>query len=135
LILHPESGSVVCSSAGHCKPIIVRDKTGFVEEFTFEVGIPLGLFEPTGDEYQDQTIQLMPCDGIFLYTDGLSDLVDENRARYGIENLKKSLERSLQEGSKKLVFNVLEDMNRFRSQTPLEDDVTIVYMKAERTIQ
>lgn len=123
------SNSAICSNAGHCKPLVVRTKTEFVEEISFEDGIPLGLFETTGEQYIDQVIELLPADGIFLYTDGLSDMVDAKRNRYGVEGVKKSIENTFGFGAKETTYRIIDDMNRYKQMTPLEDDVTMVYIK------
>lgn len=130
-IVRSDSHSVVCANAGHCHPIVVRSKAGFVEEVVFDIGIPLGLFEPSGDEYQDHTIELMPGDGVFLYSDGLPELVGQNRERLGTEKIKEILDRATESDPKSL-FNLLQkEIKAFQNDTPLEDDVTMVYLKSE----
>jgi len=129
LVLKREDPAITIASAGHCKPLIVRTKSGFVEEKNFEVGIPLGLFDAGSEEYVDQVIELMPSDGILLYSDGLTDAVNPARTRFGVENLKKSLEKSGDLTSEGIVNFVMDDVEKFRENTPLEDDVTMVYIK------
>lgn len=130
-LIRTNSLEVVASSAGHCKPLVIRSKAGFVEEVTFEVGIPLGLFEPSGDEYQDQTLDLLPGDGVFLYSDGLPDLVGPERARFGTERLKSLLEQNTELSPKHLLELLKSEVRKFRREIPLEDDVTMVYFKSE----
>ncbi len=131
LILQEKKNSVVFSSAGHCRPLIIRAKNDFIEEKNFEIGIPLGLFEPVGEEYVDQIIELTPYDGIFLFTDGLPDMVNSNHQRYGMESLKKALEKSPDSPAETMISNILDDAFKFRGKCPLEDDVTLLYIKSE----
>ncbi|MBF0499894.1 MAG: serine/threonine-protein phosphatase [Candidatus Riflebacteria bacterium] len=134
VIIEAGSTTVSCSSAGHCRPLIVRAGGGFVEEAGFEAGIPLGLFEISEGGYVNQAIDLMPGDGIFLYTDGLTDMVSNrhNRERYGIERLRSAMEKVTAGKASVLVREIVDGMNIFRGKTPLEDDVTMVYIKAEK---
>ncbi|MBI3039719.1 SpoIIE family protein phosphatase, partial [bacterium] len=94
VLLRAGASKAIVAGAGHCKPLVSRTKTGFVEESCLEVGIPLGLFEVPEGGYLDQTIDLMPNDGIFLFTDGVSDLMNTSRERFGLERLKQSIEKS-----------------------------------------
>ncbi|HNV71032.1 MAG TPA: SpoIIE family protein phosphatase, partial [Candidatus Ozemobacteraceae bacterium] len=128
-----ESGSTqaICSSAGHCKPLIVRPGIGLVEELNFEVGIPLGLFDMGEEGYSDILIDLIPGDGIFLYSDGVSDLTNAARERYGTERVRRDLDDAPRNRAAAAVYHLLERMNRFKGQSPLEDDVTMVFIKSE----
>lgn len=133
VMVRADSSQVLCSSAGHCKPLVVRSGAGFVEEVNFEVGIPLGLFDQGEDAYVDQVIDLIPGDGVFLYTDGVSELAGRNRERYGTERIQRVIEQ-LPPGTRSsaLVYALLDDMNRFKGSLALEDDVTMVYFRLEK---
>lgn len=130
-LINADNNTVVFSSAGHCKPFIVREKNGFVEDIHFESGIPLGLFDSPCGGYIDQTIDLFPGDGIFLFSDGVSDLMNSRRERFGTERLKSVLEKSAGEKASALVYRVIDEMNRFKEKTIHEDDITMVYVKSE----
>ncbi len=131
VIVETGSAQAVCSSAGHCKPLIVRPGIGLVEELNFEVGIPLGLFDVGEEAYNDVTIDLIPGDGIFLYSDGVTDLTNPARERYGTERVRRDLEDAPNNRAAAAVYHLLERMNRFKGQAPLEDDVTMVFIKSE----
>ncbi len=126
------SRSVKCASAGHCKPIVVRAGSGFVEEIEFDAGIPLGLFEQDENAYTETQIELLPGDGVFLYTDGVIDLLDRNRERFGVERLKTALDNAPDGKAAMLVYHVMSVMNKFKETQPHEDDITMVYVKSEK---
>jgi len=127
-----ESRSVVCANAGHCKPLVVRTGNGFVEEIEFEAGIPLGLFEQEENAYPERRIELLPGDGFFLFSDGVVDLLNRNRDRFGVERLKTALDNAPEGKASSLVYHVMSTMNRFKETYPHEDDITMVYVKSEK---
>lgn len=129
--LRPNSPRVVFASAGHCRPLVVRTRNGFVEDIQTEVGIPLGLFDTPDGEYLDMTIELMPADGVLLFTDGLTDATNRDRERYGHERVKLAAERAPTQRAAEVVYHLMADLNRFKGPVPLEDDTTIVYFKWE----
>jgi len=129
--IRPDDPKVFFASAGHGKPLIFRKKNGFVEEPAGQVGIPLGLFDTPEEEYQDLPIDLMPQDGIMLYTDGLTDATNHNRDRYGIERVKLSLEKATGQKASEIVFCIMNDLNHFKGTAPLEDDTTILFLKLD----
>ncbi|HOY67168.1 MAG TPA: SpoIIE family protein phosphatase [Candidatus Ozemobacteraceae bacterium] len=127
-----DSRTVVCASAGHCRPLVVRTGSGFVEEVEFEAGIPLGLFEQEENAYPERCIELLPGDGVFLYTDGVIDLLNRERERFGVERLKTALDNAPEGKASSLVYHVMAGMNRFKETYPHEDDITMVYVKSEK---
>lgn len=131
-VFDPQKRTVTCASAGHCKPLIVRSGSGFVEEIDFEAGIPLGLFDQEENAYSERTIDLLPGDGVYLYTDGVPDLLNRNGERFGIERLKSALDNAPAGKAASLVYHVMNEMNRFKETLPHDDDITMVYVKSEK---
>ncbi len=130
-IFTANSTEITLASAGHCKPMVLRTRTGFVEEISFEVGIPLGLFPDKETDYVDQKVDLIPGDGIFFYSDGLTDIFDSQRRRLGTEGLRQILEKGMSKKSQELVYQVIGEMNRFKKATSHEDDITMVFCRSE----
>jgi GAF domain-containing protein len=69
LVLHPESGTVRASSAGHLRPIL--RSSGFVD---LPRGVPLGAPAPTRESV---TLTLDPGELLLLYSDGMVERRDE----------------------------------------------------------
>ncbi|RCK81531.1 MAG: Serine phosphatase RsbU, regulator of sigma subunit [Candidatus Ozemobacter sibiricus] len=129
--LRPNSPRIVFASAGHCRPLVVHTRQGFVEDVQTDVGIPLGLFDTPDGEYLDMVLDLMPGDGVLLFTDGLTDATNPARERYGHERLKLSAERAPTQRAAEFVDHLMADLHRFKGPVPLEDDTTIVYFRWE----
>lgn len=131
--LRPNSSNVILSSAGHCRPLIVRTKNGYVEEYQPEVGIPLGLFDTPEFDYPENQITLMPSDGILLFTDGITDALNSKHERFGLSRLRLSLEKGIDLPSTQMVKQLISDLNNFKGSKPLEDDTTLLYIKWQPT--
>ena len=85
-ILDPVSGDMRYANAGHTWPVLLGEG---VQVLHPETGIALGLFEDA--DIQDETMTLSPGQGLFLYTDGLTDALNAQRAPFGMNRLLETL--------------------------------------------
>lgn len=69
-ILTLSTGQLICANAGHEYPAI-RHKDGKYELIISDHCPPLAAIEDI--EYEDETIDLLPGDSLFLYTDGVPE--------------------------------------------------------------
>ncbi len=84
-LVFPSGGrSVRAVSAGH--PGLLLRRRGKVHWVEPQAGIALGLF-PGCEDWTETEIQLSPCDGVVLYTDGLFEGRTAPSARLGEEGL------------------------------------------------
>ena len=85
LILDPRTHQVQTVNAGHMRPI-VRRNAGDIEEIgDQECGVPLGIVKGYG--YQDCTFTLSPGDLVVIYSDGVTDGMNAEMARFGTSRL------------------------------------------------
>jgi sigma-B regulation protein RsbU (phosphoserine phosphatase) len=77
-----ESGTLCYANAGHNKPIIIGSKAEFLD---IDCGIALGLFEDSG--IIDCSINLKNNSGILLYTDGVTDTINQDKRFFGENRL------------------------------------------------
>jgi sigma-B regulation protein RsbU (phosphoserine phosphatase) len=54
---------------------------------TMGLGFPIGLVEEIGDFIAQGEVQLNPGDVVVLYTDGIPEAFDINKAQYGLKRL------------------------------------------------
>ena len=108
------------ANAGHNPPII---KNG--DEFEFlevDEGIVLGILEDY--EFVTQAIDLP--EKIILYTDGITDAVNEDEENYGDERLMECLKNSPGEN---IIKAILDDVNEFTEDNGQFDDMTILILE------
>ncbi|MBU1109817.1 MAG: serine/threonine-protein phosphatase [Candidatus Riflebacteria bacterium] len=117
--------------AGHAMPLINRPRSGYVEIAQLAGGVPLGLFNQGVEPYQNQVIQLLPGDGILIYTDGAIDFSGSQGSRFGSEDLKVLLDKMPEQYADDLLANLADQLipDKFREK-PLED-YTFIYASTE----
>ncbi|MBF0407733.1 MAG: SpoIIE family protein phosphatase [Candidatus Riflebacteria bacterium] len=131
VLVDPRTDKLVCSNAGHCKPIIIKADRSETQYIEFNSGIPLGLFECEADEYKNLEIKLEKGDSVLLYSDGLSELAGPSRKRMSADLLKTMLLESDNSSPEKFIGWLRDQIDLFREGVPFEDDLTLVYMLAE----
>lgn len=85
-VLDPCSGNLTYANAGHTYPVLLRSDAVFLRP---DEGIALGLFDDA--QILDETMKLLPGEGIFLYTDGLTDALSAQKVPFGMERLLETL--------------------------------------------
>lgn len=113
-------------NAGH-NPPYYYNKSGIKKELT-EGGIILGIFEDY-DNYSIGHLDLLPGDGVFLFTDGITEARNEKDEEYSENNLKKIILNFSNSSAKKLKNMVIEDLKRFQGNAAQSDDVTLAIIK------
>ena len=83
LLLDPATGRMQYANAGHNPPLLLRD--GTATYLKPDPGIALGLFDDA--DIRTETLQLNCGEGIMLYTDGVTEAVNAERAFYGTQRL------------------------------------------------
>ncbi len=122
-ILELKTGIMRCSNAGHEYPEILHSG-GSYELLADEHGMALGIFEE--NEFPEYEIRLDPGDRIFVYTDGVTEAVNENREQYREERLREKLNSGKDSDQKTLLNGVLEDIESFAGAAEQFDDITMM---------
>jgi len=114
---------VVFSNAGHPPALLIRKANLELRELVEESGLALGL--AADYDYRNHEEKLEIGDTIFLYTDGLSDISNQNGEVFGLDNLKSVVANNLKLQSATLIQTILNAIDRFTGSTP-EDDITVL---------
>jgi sigma-B regulation protein RsbU (phosphoserine phosphatase) len=129
LIISPD-GSVAFANGGHTFPYVMRRSGNTVELSILPVrSNPLGSNNPliaTGEH------KLTPGDFMILTSDGLTDRVSESGSRYGDKRLRKALVDQVGKASTdiaSLCDRIVEEVNEFGGQQPVDDDITLVVVQ------
>jgi sigma-B regulation protein RsbU (phosphoserine phosphatase) len=115
------TGDVDICNAGHNPPLLLQGSR--VEDIK-ATGLPLGMF--CEERFTVSRVSLAPGDTILVYTDGLSEAVDERDAQYGTERLYDVARERCLLPPEDLVSACLDDLNSFRSGATNSDDLTIM---------
>ena len=100
-------------------------------------GLVLGLQMDGGGMFerllQEQTIPLRDGDLYALYTDGISEAMNEADDCFGDERLGRLLEEHAELPSEELRERLLREIAAFVGSAPQHDDMTMILLKIERT--
>lgn len=124
-ILDPATGKLQYANAGHDLPY--RRCSEQVEELR-ATGMPLGLMP--GMKYEEKETTLEAGDSLLLYTDGLVEAHNPQRAMYGFPRLQKLLGVIRDHEGTALIRSLLDDLASFTEPGwEQEDDVTLVAVR------
>ena len=126
-VLNTKTGALDYANAGHNPPYILSANGGPVEALEPTGGILLGCFED--QPYVMKTRVLAPGEGIFLFTDGVTEAFDTSLSEYGDERLRAVLGTVNHSEAREIVRAVVGDVNRFTGLMPQSDDITILMLK------
>ncbi|MDO4549993.1 MAG: SpoIIE family protein phosphatase [Planctomycetia bacterium] len=122
-ILQPLSGEVKIVNAGHVPPIIVK-KDGTVQVKDDIIGgLPVGVIE--NSEYEEVTLTLEPGDSLFMFTDGVTDAINEKAEMFGLNRVLYCWSTpftSIQQQGMALI----RDIQRFVGTVPNADDICVL---------
>jgi sigma-B regulation protein RsbU (phosphoserine phosphatase) len=113
------------SNAGHNYPILARS-TGKVE--LLQTGGPvIGAFADM--EFPSTSVQLQEDDVLFLFTDGLSEAMDDSGAEYTEERVRSFVREKRILSPEEIMEAILSDVKQFDPSYPPKDDTTVVALK------
>lgn len=122
VLIDTKAKTLMYSNAGHFEQYILRKK-GTIEELR-EPSKPLGILPDS--VYKNKTVPLLPGDRIVLYTDGVTEAVNESREQYGEERLTRILAGGNGTSSASLMKAVLDGVASFQGKAEQFDDITLV---------
>ena len=82
-----------------------------------------------GVPYKSERIQLQPGEGLFLFTDGLTEATNEAQDLFSEERLEAALRNCAAHPLPSLVGSVTEEVRKFVAGAPLADDLTIMTVR------
>ncbi|MBL8728697.1 MAG: serine/threonine-protein phosphatase [Planctomycetes bacterium] len=125
--LRDSDHSVEYVSAGHNDLLVYRAATDRVEAIASESTI-LGFLAAPG--YESRRIELAPGDCMLLFTDGITEAMDENEDMFGDDRLAALLAQLAPGRSATgIVDGLMHEFDRFRRGRMGLDDVTVVVIR------
>ncbi len=125
-ILNIKTGNLNFCNAAHT-PTYIKKLNGEIIELAQSHGLPLGLY-PNKD-YSDSNIKLDKGDSIVLYTDGVTELQDENNKHFGNERFVENLQHLIDSEPENLVKRIEKSLDIFRGKATQVDDITLMCIK------
>ena len=124
-VLDSKRGVFTYSNAGHNQPVF-RRASGEIE-YLKEGGMALGVFPDSN--YQEKSISLKTGDILLFYTDGITEVFDEEGKEFGVDRLLEALGESSHLSAKEITDYIVNKANEFRFRDRDIDDLTMIIIK------
>lgn len=123
--LNLDTGLVHFSNAGHNPPVLIRNgKASFLQQ---KSNLILAAME--GVKYREQILQLEPGDFLYLYTDGVTEAINQKEEQFGNDRLLAVLSDRFGTGDdacRRICETVRQSVLTFSEGEPQFDDITQV---------
>jgi serine phosphatase RsbU (regulator of sigma subunit) len=128
-VLNWNTGQLTYANAGHLPPILWRchqDAASRVTTLTAR-GTVLGVFEHISLEEQQITIE--PGDILVLYTDGVTEPINDQEEEFGEERLIQVITENCQRPCDEIVARIRAAVSEFAGDQPPFDDYTLIGLR------
>jgi PAS domain S-box-containing protein len=121
-------GSLTYCNAGHNLPILYKPQ---VNSFTrlASTGYPLGVFRDTS--WEQGSIVLDAGDILVLYTDGVTDAINDQGEFFDEPRLLQVIEENQQRNAQQIVEAIVDAIHQFTGSENHEDDITLMVIVRE----
>lgn len=125
-ILNIRTGEFQYSNAGHNPPYLIGRPEG-ANPLDAPPHVVLGIDENA--VFATQSIELAPGNGLFLFTDGITEAFNPRQEMFSERRLKECLERAPALSAKELIRTVVEEVRTFIEGAPQSDDLTMLAVR------
>jgi sigma-B regulation protein RsbU (phosphoserine phosphatase) len=125
-ILNTRTGEVVYANGGHNPPYVIAPG-GIVAALSTEPDPIVGALG--GITYRREELQLRPGDGIFLYTDGVSEAMDKSTGFFSTSRLEEGLSALYREPVKEAISGMMARVSAFCDGAEQSDDITMMMIR------
>lgn len=128
-ILNPEQLTFKYINAGHNPPLLIKENQ--TETVLLKAkGIALGAIENI--QLQEKEIKLTQGDEIILYTDGVTEAINEKNQQFGQERLINIIKSNPTLSANELIKKIQNEITLFVNNQPQFDDVTLMILKINK---
>ena len=124
-VYDPENGTFTYANGGHNPPLLVHSD-GSSEELPLTGGIALGLVPDF--EYEEHTLRLMPGDALILYTDGVTEAMNEDQEEFTVPRLVEVFKASPPIDAEDTTGRVFGAVHDFAGGADQSDDITCMVL-------
>ena len=128
LVLTAHSGDVRLLNAGHMPPLVVR---GRAVEWMPQGSVVLGIMEDA--QFPEQHVALEPSDAMVVYSDGVSEAMNEAGDFFGDERLRSVVEGTIGLPVEAIGARVLQAVEAFAGEAPPYDDLSLMVLRRQAT--
>lgn len=120
-ILDVTTGDVIATNAGHEYPAI-KKAGGKYEYLKDEHGLPIGAME--GVKYKNYEFKMEPGDSFFVYTDGVTEAINEKEEFWGMDNALNALNKNDYDTPQETLAGMKVELTEYMGDAMQFDDIT-----------
>jgi sigma-B regulation protein RsbU (phosphoserine phosphatase) len=124
-IIDTHTGRMVYGQGGHNPPVRIPAKGR--PEYEPPGGMPMGVFEDA--KFGEREVDLLPGESFLIYTDGVTEAMNEARDLFGEDRLLAAVEGGASLSSEKLTERVVEKVEEFVQEAERSDDITLLAVR------
>ncbi|WP_319509382.1 SpoIIE family protein phosphatase [uncultured Draconibacterium sp.] len=125
-VLNVKTGILEYCNAAHT-PGYILSTNGKIKELAQSHGLPLGLYPDKS--YSSAQVQLVKGDTLVLYTDGVTEMLNENNVQYGNQRLIENLVSLSGQSPKDMVERLEKSFKMYIGHGYQTDDITMLIFK------
>ncbi|NUM79499.1 SpoIIE family protein phosphatase [bacterium] len=126
-VLNLDAMTFTYVNAGHNPPYWVKADGSL--QMLEKGGLLLGMMPHM--PYEMDTVRLQPNEKIVMFTDGVTEAMNEQDEQYEEPRLEKLLQSNLQLSAKETTELIAQEVKTFTGNAPQSDDITVVVIKAK----
>lgn len=111
--------------------VVVRDAQTVEIIDTMYLGLPIGVIPDIRKHLHSLTVRLNPGQTLLLHTNGVTDVLNPQQERFGIERLSQVAQAHHGKPPETMHAAILEAVREFSGGAPLQDDITLVILTLE----
>ncbi len=123
---HSKERTLTYSAAGFAQPVFLYGGAGGLRELVCYGSPIMSLGE--GKDFREQAVQLSAEEGLFLYTDGLTEQKNKDGEQFGEGRLRALLKGMDRTKASQLVPSLVQMLRDFAGADSFSDDVTLINM-------
>ena len=124
--LQLSTGLLEYANAGHLPPYLLR-ANGRVEAINAKPALPVGAMQDT--VYTAGSVNLASGDGLFIYSDGVTEAANAQGSQYGEDRLVRDLAELVRADGRALLDSMLERVRAHCGDAPQTDDIAAVALR------
>lgn len=127
------SNKIKIYNAGHTPCLIYKSSSNSFEEINPKgIGIGLQNGKIFDDNLEYFETELHPNDIVILYTDGITEAMDEYKNQFGIDEIKKLIKSNGNKNADLIIDSITSKLRSFRGDAPVHDDSTMIIFKVKQ---
>ncbi len=132
MVLNTKTREFTFARAGHERPLLCRNCDGTRRAEPLDApGVAIGLADSDifDAAIADVSVQLKPSDGIIVYTDGITEALNDTGDEWGLDNLLQLIQTESPKSPAALMKTVKTSLARYVGAQQQYDDMTLLALK------